>query len=183
MRNSGIVDKDRDGAESFLCGVKGVCHGRAVGDVGLDRDRLAALAFNLVFQRLEPVRPPRYQRDRGAIVGQRPGKLHAEPARCAGHQRHAAFQAEHIGGFHAGALYTGDQRYGIDYEISRLLCARTFTGRMDCVKRLWQAAINSWNGLVAVTQSEAAFRQELLLLAVGIPLAFLLTDDVGSALR
>jgi diacylglycerol kinase (ATP) len=51
---------------------------------------------------------------------------------------------------------------------------------MDCVKRLWQAAINSWNGLVAVTQSEAAFRQELALLAVGIPLAFFLTTDVGK---
>jgi diacylglycerol kinase (ATP) len=48
------------------------------------------------------------------------------------------------------------------------------------VKRLWCAAINSWNGLVAVTQSEAAFRQELALLAVGVPLAFFLTSDVGE---
>jgi len=46
------------------------------------------------------------------------------------------------------------------------------------VKRLWQAAINTWHGLVAVTQSEEAFRQELVLLVVGIPLAFYLTDDV-----
>ena len=45
--------------------------------------------------------------------------------------------------------------------------------------RLWQAAINSWNGLVAVTRSEAAFRQELMLLAVAIPLAFWLTVDTG----
>ena len=51
---------------------------------------------------------------------------------------------------------------------------------MDCVKKLWQAAINSWNGLVAVTQSEMAFRQELALLAVGVPLAFFLTGDVGK---
>jgi diacylglycerol kinase (ATP) len=48
------------------------------------------------------------------------------------------------------------------------------------VKRLWQAAINTWHGLVAVTQSEEAFRQELALLVVGIPLAFYLTDDVGK---
>jgi diacylglycerol kinase (ATP) len=48
------------------------------------------------------------------------------------------------------------------------------------VERLWQAVINSWNGLVAVTRSEAAFRQELALLVVAIPLAFVLTDDVGS---
>jgi len=48
------------------------------------------------------------------------------------------------------------------------------------VKRLWHAAINSWNGLVAVTQSEAAFRQELAVLVVGVPLAFFLTADVGE---
>jgi diacylglycerol kinase (ATP) len=45
--------------------------------------------------------------------------------------------------------------------------------------RIWQAVINSWNGLVAVTRSEAAFRQELFLLAVAIPLAFVLTEDIG----
>jgi len=48
------------------------------------------------------------------------------------------------------------------------------------VERLWQAVINSWNGLVAVTRSEAAFRQELVLLAVGIPLALFLTADMGE---
>ncbi len=47
------------------------------------------------------------------------------------------------------------------------------------MERLWQAVINSWNGLVAVTRSEAAFRQELLLLALAVPLAFVLTEDVG----
>ncbi|MFY9601759.1 MAG: diacylglycerol kinase [Pseudolabrys sp.] len=48
------------------------------------------------------------------------------------------------------------------------------------MERLWQAVINSWNGLVAVTRSEEAFRQELALLAVGVPLAFFLTADVGE---
>jgi diacylglycerol kinase (ATP) len=42
------------------------------------------------------------------------------------------------------------------------------------VERIWRATINSWNGLVAVTRSEAAFRQELGLLVIGIPLAFFL---------
>jgi diacylglycerol kinase (ATP) len=51
---------------------------------------------------------------------------------------------------------------------------------MGCLKRLWQAAINSWNGLVAVTQSEEAFRQEIFVLVFGVPLAFLLTSDVGE---
>lgn len=46
--------------------------------------------------------------------------------------------------------------------------------------RLWRATINSWNGLVAVTRSEAAFRQELALLAVAVPLAFFLTGDTGK---
>ena len=46
------------------------------------------------------------------------------------------------------------------------------------MERLWRATINSWNGLIAVTRSEAAFRQELALLALGVPLAFFLTADV-----
>src|SRR5689334_3037472 len=48
------------------------------------------------------------------------------------------------------------------------------------VERIWRAAINSWNGLVAVTRSEAAFRQELVLLAIGIPIAFFLTSHAGE---
>jgi diacylglycerol kinase (ATP) len=47
------------------------------------------------------------------------------------------------------------------------------------VKRLWRATINSWHGLVAATQSERAFREELVALAIGIPLAFTLTGDAS----
>ena len=47
------------------------------------------------------------------------------------------------------------------------------------MKRLWRATINSWHGLVAATQSERAFREELVALAIGIPLAFYLTGDAG----
>jgi diacylglycerol kinase (ATP) len=50
------------------------------------------------------------------------------------------------------------------------------------VKRLWQATVNSWHGLVAVTKSEAAFREELALLAIGVPAAFYLTGDGGQRL-
>jgi len=50
----------------------------------------------------------------------------------------------------------------------------------DGVKRLWQATINSWHGFVAATQSEQAFREELVALAIGIPLAFFLTADTGK---
>lgn len=48
------------------------------------------------------------------------------------------------------------------------------------MERIWRATINSWNGLVAVTRSEAAFRQELVLLVIGIPLAFFLTAEVAK---
>ena len=48
------------------------------------------------------------------------------------------------------------------------------------MERIWRATINSWNGLIAVTRSEAAFRQELGLLAIGVPLAFFLTPDVAK---
>ena len=48
------------------------------------------------------------------------------------------------------------------------------------MKRLWQAAINSWHGLIAVTQSEQAFREELAVLVIGVPLAFFLTADAGK---
>ena len=43
-----------------------------------------------------------------------------------------------------------------------------------------RATINSWHGLVACAKSEAAFREELALLAVGIPLAFVITGDTGE---
>ncbi|HEY7229312.1 MAG TPA: diacylglycerol kinase [Pseudolabrys sp.] len=48
------------------------------------------------------------------------------------------------------------------------------------MERIWRATINSWNGLVAVTRSEAAFRQEVGLLAISVPLAFFLTPDVAK---
>jgi diacylglycerol kinase (ATP) len=50
------------------------------------------------------------------------------------------------------------------------------------VERIWRATINSWNGLIAVTRSEAAFRQELALLVIGVPLAFFLTADAARRL-
>jgi len=48
------------------------------------------------------------------------------------------------------------------------------------VKRLWQATINSWHGLIACAQTEAAFREELVVLVVGVPLAFVLTGHTGE---
>jgi diacylglycerol kinase (ATP) len=50
----------------------------------------------------------------------------------------------------------------------------------DDVKRLWRATINSWHGLVAAARSEQAFREELTVLAIGVPLAIYLTADTGK---
>ena len=43
------------------------------------------------------------------------------------------------------------------------------------MRRLWRATRNSWSGLKVAAQSEAAFREELIALAVSIPLAFFIT--------
>ena len=63
---------------------------------------------------------------------------------------------------------------------ARVVCPG-WTGA-DGVKRLWRATINSWHGLVAAAQSEQAFREELVVLAIGIPLAFFVTADLGKRL-
>ena len=38
-----------------------------------------------------------------------------------------------------------------------------------------RATINSWRGILAAAKSEAAFREELIALALSVPLAFLIT--------
>jgi diacylglycerol kinase (ATP) len=43
--------------------------------------------------------------------------------------------------------------------------------------RLLRAVINSWNGLGFALRSEAAFRQELAVFLLAVPLAFLITED------
>jgi diacylglycerol kinase (ATP) len=46
------------------------------------------------------------------------------------------------------------------------------------VIRLLHAARNSWNGLRAASRSEEAFRQELIVFALAVPLAFFVAADV-----
>ena len=45
------------------------------------------------------------------------------------------------------------------------------------MQRIWRATRNTVNGLRAAASSEAAFRQEVVALAVGVPLAFLIATD------
>jgi len=40
------------------------------------------------------------------------------------------------------------------------------------LERLLRATVNTWNGLLAATRSEQAFREELIVLAIAVPLAF-----------
>jgi diacylglycerol kinase (ATP) len=44
------------------------------------------------------------------------------------------------------------------------------------MERLLRATVNTWNGFLAATRSEEAFRQELVALVLGVPLAFVVTD-------
>jgi diacylglycerol kinase (ATP) len=48
--------------------------------------------------------------------------------------------------------------------------------------RLIKATINTWHGLVAAARSEAAFRQELVLLVLAVPLAFVVADGAWKRL-
>jgi diacylglycerol kinase (ATP) len=50
------------------------------------------------------------------------------------------------------------------------------------VHRLWRACINSWNGLRAVARSEEAFRQEVLVFVIAVPLAFLVAAETWKRL-
>jgi diacylglycerol kinase (ATP) len=43
------------------------------------------------------------------------------------------------------------------------------------VYRIWCATLNSWRGLLAAAKSEAAVREELVALALSVPLAFFVT--------
>lgn len=45
------------------------------------------------------------------------------------------------------------------------------------MQRIINATRNTWKGLVGAARSEAAFREELIVLALATPLAFLITGD------
>ena len=48
------------------------------------------------------------------------------------------------------------------------------------MNRIIRATINSWNGLLTATRTEAAFRQELLAFAISIPLAFVIGTNAAT---
>ncbi len=44
------------------------------------------------------------------------------------------------------------------------------------MERLLRATVNTWNGFLAATRSEEAFRQELVALVLAVPLAFVVSE-------
>jgi diacylglycerol kinase (ATP) len=50
------------------------------------------------------------------------------------------------------------------------------------MERLLRATINTWNGLIAATRSEEAFRQELVAFALAVPLAFFVAETTWKRL-
>ena len=50
------------------------------------------------------------------------------------------------------------------------------------MERLLRATVNTWNGLIAATRSEEAFRQELIVLALAVPVAFFVSGGSLYAL-
>ena len=48
--------------------------------------------------------------------------------------------------------------------------------------RLLRATRNTWNGLIAATRSEQAFRQELAVFAIAIPVAYFVAADTWRRL-
>jgi diacylglycerol kinase (ATP) len=45
------------------------------------------------------------------------------------------------------------------------------------MERLLRATVNTWNGLIAAARSEEAFRQELIVLVIAVPLAFIVSEE------
>src|SRR6476619_642934 len=48
--------------------------------------------------------------------------------------------------------------------------------------RIYRATINTWNGLKVAARSEAAFRQEIAVLLVSVPLAYVVGQDAWMRL-
>ena len=98
QHHAGVVDQPVEAAELLVRLLdEGVRLG-LVADVGLDRDRLAAGAVDLLGQRVDAVRAAGGQADGGALghAGQR--RRLADPRRGAGDRDHFAFESSSHGG-------------------------------------------------------------------------------------
>lgn len=51
------------------------------------------------------------------------------------------------------------------------------------MRRIFLATINSWNGLLAAARSERAIREEIVILALAVPAAFLIAATAARAIE
>lgn len=51
------------------------------------------------------------------------------------------------------------------------------------MRRLYLAAINSWNGLLTAARSERAVREEIVILVLAVPAAFLIAATAARAVE
>jgi diacylglycerol kinase (ATP) len=63
-----------------------------------------------------------------------------------------------------------------------LACVPQVGEKSPAMDRLLRASINTWNGLKAAIRTEAAFRQEVAVLLVSIPLAFVVGETAWTRL-
>ena len=94
------------------------------------------------------------------------------------------WRADHFGGFIQANIKFGP--YPVFFELDPLACARQPGRRKHptrfAMDRLYRATINTWNGLKAAIRTEAAFRQEIAVLLVAIPLAFVIGQTAWTRL-
>jgi diacylglycerol kinase (ATP) len=67
----------------------------------------------------------------------------------------------------------------VDWRSTQLPLQQNDKRSMD---RLFRATKNSWHGLLAAAHSEAAFRQELVVLLIAVPLAFVVGTTAWTRL-
>ncbi len=61
------------------------------------------------------------------------------------------------------------------------MTAPVVLGGID-LERLWRATLNSWRGILAAATSERAFREELVALALSVPVAFFIATEAWKRL-
>jgi hypothetical protein len=93
---SGIVDHHVNAPEFLHGGINEFFHLVVVGDIGGDRECLAALGVQLIGQRLNAVNPPRTEHNACTFCGEKPRCGLAQPAACAGDHYDFSFDVFHV---------------------------------------------------------------------------------------
>ncbi len=73
QHDAGIVDQRVQAAKLSHAALYRACRLLLVGDIGLDHQRCPAGLANVCGQRFQPIGSPCCERDRGPVLGERPG--------------------------------------------------------------------------------------------------------------